>query len=97
MSNLTGPKLKIRPVFRPPIEADGTLQNTANVVGLRNDGTAKVNLANGAWSLAPGESLFLGSQTDWNVILIENIVVTFDTTTGSEKKLQILELLINAC
>lgn len=64
----------------------------ANAVGLRNGGTATVSLNNGQWSLAAGESLHFGSQTDENAIITLDWDIDFDTSTGSVKKLQILKI-----
>ena len=97
MSNLPVQKLKIRTVFRAPVTAAKVIDIEANGVALRNGGLATVRLNSGAWTLLPGESLHLGSQTDLNLMVISALQVSFDTTLGSTTKLEIIELHVSPC
>lgn len=87
--------------FRAPITEAQKLSETTNVVGLRNGGNSLVNLDNGAWSLLPGESLFLGSQTDDNNVFLNEIQVAFQAipaeTAPQDDKLQILIIKNSNC
>lgn len=95
MSNLS--LFTLQPTFRAPLTANGSLEVTANVVALRNGGTSTVLINNGSWSLLPGESLHIGSQTDVNIVKFQNWSITFDTTLGAVNRLQILQMNTSPC
>lgn len=82
--------------FRAPMTKPGTLELNSNIVGLRNGGTATVQINLGQWALSPGETLHFGSQTDVNLVKQE-IEISFDTSTGANQLLQILEIKITDC
>lgn len=84
------------PGFYPPVIANGVLPDirNASAINLRNAGTATVNLKNGLWTLAPGETISWNVH-DGNGIDFTQIDVSFDTTTGSVQSLQITTLIIN--
>ena len=74
-----------------PMVADGLIdiKNLAAIV-LRNAGDATVNLWNGLYTLDSKETLSLNVTEDFSLLDMLNVPVTFDTSTGSVKKLQIL-------
>lgn len=87
-------KLKLRPVFYAPLTADGDLPDMRNVAAiiLRNAGTATVNLKNGQYTLDSKETLSLNVTEDSAGLEIQDVGVTFDTSSGAVKKLQIIAL-----
>jgi hypothetical protein len=84
------------PGFYSPVVANGVLPDIRNAaaINLRNAGTATVNLQNGLWTLAPGETISWNVH-DGNTIDFTQINVSFDTSTGSVKSLQITTLILN--
>lgn len=91
-------KLKMRPSAVTPKVEDGdvSFENVVAVV-LRNAGTATVNLWNGAYTLDSKETLSLNVTEDDAIMDLINIPVTFDTSTGAVKKLQIVLLKSSYC
>lgn len=91
-------KLTVVPNGVAPIVADGNIQFTNIVaISLRNAGTATVNLWNGSWTLAPKETVSFNVLENGVVIDTGSIPVTFDTSTGTEKKLQIITVPVKTC
>ena len=85
--------LKSRPVALPPITEDGSIdQHNISAIQVRNAGTAVVLLFNGLYTLDPKETLAINSTEENAALEIENIPVTFDTSTGSIKRLEIIVL-----
>jgi hypothetical protein len=89
----------LRPVLRVPMVDDGPLLNIENAAAviLRNAGTATVNLNSGMYTLDSKETLSLNVTEDYSELDVQNITVTFDTSTGATKKLQVLILKANPC
>lgn len=83
--------------LRAPVTEAKVMDFKGNVAAIRNGGTSTVLLNSGQWSLAPGESLHFGSQTDVNMINFPQVAITFDTSTGTVNWLQILEVGVKFC
>lgn len=90
--------IKMRPVAQTPKVADGdiTFENVAAIV-LKNAGTATVNLWNGMYTLDSKETISFNVTEDSAIMDIINIPVTFDTSTGAVKLLQIVLLKSSYC
>lgn len=72
-------------------DSDIDLYDIAGII-LRNAGTATVNLWHGLYTLDSKETLSL-NVTEFNAFMnLQNVPVSFDTTTGDVKKLQIVIL-----
>jgi len=86
----------MRLAFLAPVTTPGPQDLNHNVFGFRNGGNSFVDLNNGMWTLNPGESLMIGSQTDENLVRIDQILVTFRAnpaeTAAQVDKLQILAI-----
>jgi len=86
----------LRVTFLAPVTVPGPVDLKHNVIGLRNGGNTFVDLFNGSWTLNPGESLMLGSQTDINVVLIDQLLVSFRVnpaeTAAPVQSLQLLAI-----
>ena len=94
MSQLTFTRLL--PVAIAPIIQDGDIDlKGLYAIVLRNAGTATVNLWNGLYTLDPKETLSVNVTENGYTLDIQNVSVTFDTSTGVIKKLQILTLKAN--
>lgn len=77
--------------FMPLITEDGHVPDLSEAAAIifRNAGTATVNFEQGAYTLAPGETLSLNVTEDSvSHLEIMNLQVSFDTATGAVKKLQ---------
>jgi len=93
-----GLKLKLRPAAQTPLVADGEVNFTdVAAVIFRNAGDATVNIWNGMYTLDSKETVSL-NVTELNATMdLINIPVTFDTSTGTVKKLQIILLKASYC
>jgi hypothetical protein len=81
-----------------PMTKDGFIdQPNVDAVILRNAGDATVNLWGGAYTLDCKETLSINVTEFIASLQLQSIPVTFDTTTGSVKKLQIILLKAVAC
>lgn len=81
------PMVKVGDIDLPNVDA----------IVLRNAGTATVNLWNGAYTLDSKETLSF-NMTELDALLqIQNIPVSFDTSTGTIQKLQIVILKSISC
>lgn len=90
-------KVTVKPVALAPVTKDSTVQHTGLVgVVFRNAGTATVNLWSGSYTLDPGETLSIGVQ-ETGATMDLDVNVSFDTTTGAGKKLQIVLTRISSC
>ena len=91
-------KYVLLPGALPPVVNTGQIdiQNIAAVI-LRNAGTATVNLWNGLYTLDSKETLSLNVTEEFAAIDLNNINVTFDTSTGGIQKLQIIVLQKKLC
>lgn len=89
----------LNPVFRSPVTTDGPLLeiNDASAVIFRNAGTATVQFNNGAYTLDSKETLSLNVTEENSAIDVLNFTVSFDTSTGAVKKLQILIIKAASC
>lgn len=91
-------KMTVTPNGVAPIVTDGPIQYSNIVaISLRNAGTATVHLWNGSWTLAPKETVSFNVLENGVMIDTGSIPVTFDTSTGAEKKLQIITVPVKAC
>jgi hypothetical protein len=74
-----------------PITKDQNIniENIAAVI-LRNAGDATVNIWYGAYTLDSKETVSLNITEEFSGLDLFDVPITFDTTTGSVKKLQIL-------
>ena len=91
-------KMTVRPIAIAPMTVDGDIQQDNIVaISMRNAGTATVDLWNGAWTLAPKETVSLNVLENGAIIDTGAIPVSFDTSTGTVKKLQIIIVPIKAC
>ncbi len=91
MSELNNIRLTPTPVV--PIIIDGDIDvKTAAAIVLRNAGTATVNLWGGMYTLDSKETLSFNITEIGGWLDLLNIPVTFDTTTGAVKKLQVVLL-----
>jgi hypothetical protein len=80
--------VRIQPV--PPLTQDGYIQQRGiSAISLRNAGNTTVQLWGGMWTLDEKETLSF-SVMEANFSIETDIPVTFDTRTGTEKKLQII-------
>lgn len=87
------------PVACAPIVEDNAMINHADIAAIvvKNAGTATVLLFDGLYTLDPKESLTL-NVTEPNASLhVQNIPVTFDTSTGGVKRLEVLLLKSETC
>ena len=84
---------KIVPSALSPIVKNGDvdIQNIVAVI-LRNAGTATVSLWNGLYTLDSKETLSLNVTEDNGVIDLFNLHVSFDTSTGAIKRLEVVVL-----
>lgn len=77
-----------------PITADGTLPDLRGLKAIlfRNAGTATVNFNSGAYTLDSKETVSFNVTEDdrFTEMWFEGLQITFDTSTGSVKKLQII-------
>lgn len=83
---------RILPSALPYMTADGQVDiRDVVAVVFRNAGDATVNLWNGLYTLDCKETLSLNvTEDNYSFMDLLNIPVSFDTTTGSTKKLQIV-------
>lgn len=88
-----------RPWPETPITAAGTIQplNGVDAVILRNNGTSKVLLWGGAYTLCPGETVSFNVTIDEAILNLTDVMVTFDTTSGSDNSLQIITIKSTPC
>ena len=86
--------LLLNVTFMVPITTDNVKidQRGIQAISMRNAGTATVNIMQGRWTLAPGETLNISVVENIDSMDFTEINVAFDTTTGAEKKLQYLLL-----
>jgi len=92
--------MKLYPSALTPIVQNQNLDLNNEVVAiiLRNAGTATVSLWSGSYTLDSKETLSLNVTEAGGEIIISNIPVMFDTSTGAVKKLQIITLTVqNNC
>lgn len=87
-------KRTLRPVPLAPVTEPGKISpiNGAAAVIFRNDGSATVNLWGGAYTLDSKETLSLNVTEDFGTLDLNDISITFDTTTGAVQRLQIVVL-----
>lgn len=86
-------KLRLLPSALPMLQDNGDIDiQGISAIVLRNAGTATVELFHGLYTLDPKETLSVNVTELFAVLDLHNISVTFDTGTGSVKKLQILVL-----
>lgn len=82
--------------FLPPLYNDGQIdQRNLQAITLRNAGSATVSLQNGMYTLSPGESVSLSAIDNADELVVDMMMVSFDTATGPVKKLEILTLRVN--
>ena len=88
--------IKIVPSALSPIVKDGDvdIQNIVAVI-LRNAGTATVSLWNGLYTLDSKETLSLNVTENNGMIDLFNVPVSFNTSTGSIKRLEVVVLKIS--
>lgn len=88
-----------RPWPEAPIIANGVIPPFYDVdaIILRNAGDATVNLWGGMWTLCEGETISFNVTLDDAILDFNNVMVTFDTTTGSNQKLQIITVKSSPC
>lgn len=90
--------IRLIPTPVVPMAADGDIDiKSAAAVVLRNAGTATVNLWGGMYTLDSKETLSLNVTEFGGYLDLLNIPVTFDTSTGAVKKLQIVLLKASRC
>lgn len=79
--------------------ADGDINLSGlSAIVFRNAGTATVNLWYGAYTLDPKETLSLNVTTEGvDSLDLLNVPVTFDVSSGTVKKLQIVTLKSSLC
>lgn len=88
---------KTIPSALTPLMADGYIdQKDVFAIIMRNAGDATVNIWNGLYTLDSKETLSLNVTEDFTSMDLLNIPVTFDTSTGTVKKLQIIILKRNS-
>ncbi len=92
-------KYILRPWAESPITQNRVIPPIYDIdaIILRNAGTATVNLWNGAYTLAPGETVSFNVTTLESTIDFADCNVSFDTSTGANQKLQILTLKSSPC
>ena len=92
-------KIIIFPFGIAPITDDKVLNPLPDVTAIifRNAGTATVSLFNGLYTLDPKETVSFNSADQKPTIELENIQISFDTGTGSVKKLEIVTLRKKHC
>lgn len=84
---------RLLPSALTPMVVDGDIdiQEIAAVI-LRNAGTATVNIWNGSYTLDSKETLALNVTEEFSALDLNNIPISFDTSTGVIQKLQIIVL-----
>lgn len=89
---------KLRPSAWPTISFNQelTIDNVVAIV-FRNAGTATVNIWGGMYTLDSKETLSLNVTESGGVMDIEGMGITFDTTTGGVKALQIVTIRKQNC
>lgn len=96
---IRGIKYRQRPYTTALVTANGVIQALEDVdaVILRNAGTATVNLWNGGYTLDPKETVSFNVTQDDTTLDFVNVPVTFDTSTGAVKSLQIIYIKSSPC
>lgn len=89
---------KLRPSGWPIITTaqELTIDNVVAIV-FRNAGTATVTLWGGMYTLDSKETLSLNVTESGGVMDIEGLSITFDTSTGGDKRLQIVTVRKQIC
>lgn len=84
---------KLVPWAIPTVTEPGFINQTGLfAVIMKNAGTSTVELFNGLYTLDPKETISLNSVQSGYQVDLNRIDVKFDTTAGSDNKLQILAL-----
>lgn len=80
------------PTAVAPVTENGEFVNFTDLdaIALQNAGTSTVQLWDGLWTIFPKASLTLNVTKDMAIMDTQNIRVTFDTSTGSVNRLEIL-------
>lgn len=88
-----------RPWAETPITVDGAIQPLYDVdaIVLRNAGTATVKLWGGQYTLCPKETISFNVTLDDATLNFTDVLVTFDTSTGSVQKLEIITVKTSPC
>lgn len=92
-------KYRQRPYTAALVTANGVIQALEDVdaIILRNAGTATVELWNGGYTLDSKETVSINVTQDDSTLDFVNVPVTFDTSTGAVKKLQIIYVRSSPC
>lgn len=86
------------PLAIAPLTAAGQIdQKDVLAVQLRNAGTSTVKLWNGLYTLDPKETLSVNVTESGFTMDLQAISVTFDNTTGSVNRLEIILLRYVRC
>lgn len=81
-----------------PITKDGTIDLVGlDAIVIRNAGTAIVNLWNGLYTLDSKETLSFNVTESGAVLNVQNVPVSFDTSSGGTPSLQIIVIKKQNC
>lgn len=83
----------LRPVFVPSLTNDGPINiKDVQAIIFRNAGTATVSFQGGLYTLDSKETLSLNVTEDFHKMQLQDIMVSFDTSTGGVRKLEMIIL-----
>lgn len=84
--------------FLPPITSDTVFdERHLQAITFRNGGTATVSLGNGFYTLDPKETISFSAVDNNDELVFTQWSIKFDTSTGSDKLLQMTVLRAQEC